>query len=598
MYCFLKIRARVPLSRRRGMMTTLMLSILSFNKAAVVNVASMNARAIIKRALVLALSVALSIGLLAAWQLNKVAPARSVALRGSDADTKTSYPTGAALFAFGDFGAIDLDTLETSAMPWPVLTAAMALAEAKGRAAAVEWAGVVAAFKRVGFLYPETIHGQPSLRPSQQVPLGFSLGVIERTLPPLRISAINIGCAACHAGPAYAADGTPKTTTAVLGRPNASLNLEAFSQDVYAALKTGLANETTLFDAIARLFPEMTLREKLTLKWVVVPRARQRLAGLASGLDKPLPFNNGAPGLTNGVGALKSRLGVTPSNRYDGSAGFVSVPDLGNRAFRSAFLADGAYAPKNTERFRAIALSDAQARDNAPVAALASFFMVPSMGLAPHRTEAAIPELTVVLDYLMASRPPRFPGPTNSVAVVAGRDVYARACANCHGTYDKSTTEPRLLSFPNWAGDVGTDRSRLDVFNASLKNAIDKTGHGQRFIDTAVTQKVVAPLLSGLWSSAPYLTNGSIPTLRHFLTPQLRPARFMTGGHRLSMTDVGIDGVMRDGVWVFPAGYRPYARPVVIDTTAPGFSNRGHDKEVEGLSQQERDDLLEYLKLL
>ena len=371
-----------------------------------------------------------------------VAPARSVALQGSKADLKTSHPTGAALFAFGDFGAIDLDTLETSAMPWPVLAAVMALGEAKGQVGAVEWAGVATAFKRVGFLYPETIQGQPLLRSSPQVPLGFSLGIIERTLPPLRISAINIGCAACHAGPAYDADGMPNPKTAVLGRPNASLNLEAFSQDVYAALKTGLANDTALFDAIARLFPDMTLREKLTLQWVVVPKARKRLAELTSGLDKPLPFNNGAPGLTNGVGALKSRLSVTPTNRYDDSAGFVSVPDLADRSFRSAFLTDGAYAPKKTERFRSIARPEAEARNTTPIAALASFFMVPSMGLAPHRTEAAIPELTAVLEYLKGARPPRFPGAINATAAAAGRDVYARACAHCHGSYDDSTTEP------------------------------------------------------------------------------------------------------------------------------------------------------------
>ncbi len=555
-------------------------------------------RSFATRALLAALGIALATSFIATWELNRVAPARSINLQASSINAKTSHSLGAALFAFGDFGAIDLDTLETSAMPWPVLVAVVALAQSNGQASKVEWAGVVAAFKRFGFLYPDAILGQPALRPSRQVPLGFSLGIVERTLPPLRLSAINISCAACHAGPAYAPDGTPDPTTVVLGRPNTALNLEAFSQSVYGALKAGLASETVLFDAIARLFPDMTLRERLTLKWVAVPRARQRLAELASSLDKPLPFNNGAPGLTNGVGALKSRLGVTRRDRYDASAGFVSIPDLADRAFRSAFLADGAYAAKQTERFRPITRAEAEARDSRPLAAVASFFMVPSMGLAPRRTEAAIPELTAVIDYLKASRPSRFPGPINATAAAAGRDVYARACASCHGTYDASMTEPRLLSFPNWAGDVGTDPSRLDVFNTPLKDAIDKTGHGQRFIDAAVTRKVAAPLLSGVWASAPYFTNGSVPTLRHLLVPQSRPVRFMTGGHRLSMTDIGIDGVMREGAWVFPEGYRVYSQPVLIDTTTPGLSNRGHDNEVEGLTASERDNLLEYLKLL
>lgn len=553
---------------------------------------------IVVRALAVGVVGALTLGLVALWQLDRVAPAPSIALEAAKADAQAWRTPGAALFAFGDFGAIDLDTLETTAMPWPVLAAVLALREADGQAEKVAWAGVADAFKRFGFLYPSAIHGEPALRPSQQVPLGLSLGFVERSLPPLRIGVVNIGCAACHAGPAYGPDGSPDPTTAVLGRPNTSLDLQAFSEGVYVALKAGLANEASLFQAIARLFPRMTLREKLTLEWIVLPRARERLAQLTRGLDKPLSFDNGAPGLTNGVGALKARLGVTRADHFDASTGFVSVPDLADRAFRSAFLADGAYAPRNAERFHAITRSQAETRDNRPIAAIASFFMVPSMGLAPHRTESAIPELATVLEYLSATRPPRFPGPIDEAAAAAGRDVYARACASCHGTYDASISDPRLLSFPNWAGDVGTDRSRVDVFDPALKDAVDQTGHGQRFIAAAVTGKIAAPLLTGLWSSAPYLTNGSIPTLRHLLDPKTRPKKFHLGGHRLSMRHIGIDGVIEEDTWATPPGYRPYARPVMIDTSAPGFSNRGHEKEVEALTAREREELLEYLKLL
>ena len=69
-------------------------------------------RIVATRALALALGVALSIGILAIWQLNKVAPAQSIALQASRANARNLHAPGAALFAFGDFGAIDLDTLE------------------------------------------------------------------------------------------------------------------------------------------------------------------------------------------------------------------------------------------------------------------------------------------------------------------------------------------------------------------------------------------------------------------------------------------------------------------------------------------------------
>lgn len=73
----------------------------------------------------------------------------------------------------------------------------------------------------------------------------------------------------------------------------------------------------------------------------------------------------------------------------------------------------------------------------------------------------------------------------------------------------------------------------------------------------------------------------------------------MVGGHRLDFKHVGLalepdaTGLWRDG-----SGYRGFAGAVEIDTRKPGFSNRGHEKEVAGLTSEERDALLEYLKLL
>lgn len=541
-----------------------------------------------------------------AWHLNSVQPARSHALA---AYLRTVAPTGgppgisgAALFAYGDFGSIDLDTLETSAMPWPVLAAALALAETGGKPELVAPGHVETQLRRFGFLFPKAIAGQLGLALAPMVPpapLGLVVGTIERTVPPLRVSAVNIGCASCHAGPDYRADGTPDPDVAVLGRPNTGLDLEAYTRGAYVALKAAFADEAGLRAAMRRLFPEMSAREQITLRWIVLPRARRQLAAIAAGLDRALPFNNGAPGLTNGVAALKFRLGVKPADRLNDDAGFVSVPDLGLRPFRSALLVDGAYAPRGEPRFRPISADEAAARAPATLAGIASFFMVPTTGVSPRRAEAAIPELTAVIRFLARDVTPRFPGPIDRERAAAGRDVYARACASCHGTYDRSLDVPRLLVFPNWAGDVGTDRSRLEVFDATLEAAVDRTGHGQRLMDAAMTGRMAAPLLSALWASAPYMTNGSIPTLRHLLEPATRPVRFMTGGHRLDLARVGIAGELSaDGTWRYPAGYSPYSTPQLIDTTRRGFSNSGHEAEVRDLSASERDALLEYLKVL
>lgn len=541
----------------------------------------------------------LTLSAISFWQLTASQPAPSKLYQEWLATAPSQSHRGAALFAFGDFGALDLDTLETSAVPWNILAASLALRESGGQEDRIEMSQVVTALKRFGFLFPKSILKHPDLKLSTEVPLGVSIGVVERRLPPLRITAMNIGCAACHAGPAYRSDGSPDPDIAVLGRPNTGLDLEAFTTESYQALKQAFSDEPRLTRAMDRLFPAMTWREKLTLSWIVFPKVRNRLADLVRTFDKPLPFNNGAPGLTNGVAALKYQLGVTRRDRFMDGAGFVSIPDLADRNFRSALLADGAYAPKGGVRFQPVVKSEAAARDPKTIASIASFFMVPTMGLTSQRAAQAIPGLTDVISYIAKMEAPKFPGKLDNARAAQGKDVYIRACASCHGAYNDSLSSPALASFPNWSGDVGTDRSRVEAFDQDLMAAVNKTPHGQQHLDAAATGVAAAPLLSGLWASAPYFTNGSVPTLKHLLEPDTRPVRFMTGGHRLDLERVGIEGVpSSNGIWQYPADYAPNSKPVMIDTTKPGFANRGHEKEVTGLTADERTNLIEYLKLL
>jgi len=542
---------------------------------------------------------AAAVAAMAWYELSHSRPAKSFRLAAWEQTHAPAAERGAALFSYGDFGALDLDVLSTSAVPWPLLAASLALQETNGRADVVTWSAVEGAFKHFGFLYPEKLAGLSDAVPAFHAPLGLSVGTVTRTMPPLRIDVLNVGCAACHAGPAYRDDGMPDLRRAVLGMPNTSLDLEAFTTTSYRAIKQALADDAELMTALDRLFPDMGARERLTLRWIAIPRARASIAALAKNFDRPLPFPNGVPGSTNGVAALKHQLHVTPRDRFNDGAGFVSVPVLADRYLRSAVLVDGAYAPKGQERFRPIGQDEAKARDPQQLAAMVSFFMVPSMGMSDVRVAAAIPELTEVMTWLRDIATPPYPGRVDRTLAAVGRDVFARACASCHGSYDASLERPRLLSFPNWAGNVGTDRSRVEAFTPALTAAVGTTLHGRTYLDSASTGKTAAPLLSGLWASAPYFVNGSVPTIRHLLEPSTRPTRFMVGGHRLDLARLGIAGVARpDGSWVYPDGYEPFSAPVMIDTTKPGFSNAGHEAEVSGLSSADRDALIEYLKLL
>lgn len=524
-----------------------------------------------------------------AWNLMRPDPARSLALAATLPDDPVER--GRLLFAHGDLGVLDLDTLETTALPWAVLTAALALDAAEGDPAKVAPALVEARLREVGFLFPAAEAGRLPMQP-----LGLNLGRVGRAMPPLGVMTANLGCAACHAGVSYDAAGNPDPSRPVPGAPNTSLDLEAYTQTVYRALTRAFADEAALWAAVDALHPTMGWRERLSLRFLVLPRARARMADIAAAGGRPLPFPNGRPGLTNGVAALKQRFGRAASPAD--AVGFVSVPDLADRAFRTSFLADGAYAPPGGERFAPRTAQQAAAADPATLARIGSFFTVPSMGMTPERAEAAIPDFVDIVRYLATYRAPAFPGPVSRERLPLGRAVYARACAHCHGSYDDNLDAPRLESFPNRAGDVGTDMGRARAFDSGLAAAVAGSRYAAH-IEAQATGMLVAPLLSGVWASAPYFVNGSVPTLRHLLEPGTRPERFLLGGHRLDMDKVGValePGA--DGLWRYPAGYEPFSTPVEIDTRQPGFSNRGHEAEVEGLSADERDALLDYLKLL
>jgi hypothetical protein len=89
-----------------------------------------------------------------------------------------------------------------------------------------------------------------------------------------------------------------------------------------------------------------------------------------------------------------------------------------------------------------------------------------------------------------------------------------------------------------------------------------------------------APPLEGIFATAPYLHNGSVPSLTDLLTePDQRPATFRTGSNAIDPIKVGLKD---DG-------------PFVYDTSEMGKSNAGHPYGTT-LPQEQKRALLEYLK--
>ena len=156
------------------------------------------------------------------------------------------------------------------------------------------------------------------------------------------------------------------------------------------------------------------------------------------------------------------------------------------------------------------------------------------------------------------------------------------------------------------------------VFDNSVKTTLKQGNY-----EPATTNEPFAPLkaykarsLNGIWATAPYLHNGSVPTLEDLLRPKrdgsaqeyldeyssrcdeeikFRPNEFFVGSREFDPKKVGF-------IYTDYEGF-------TFRTDIPGNSNSGHEyaagktgqfdgRVLPGLCQDERDALLEYLKTL
>jgi mono/diheme cytochrome c family protein len=188
-----------------------------------------------------------------------------------------------------------------------------------------------------------------------------------------------------------------------------------------------------------------------------------------------------------------------------------------------------------------------------------------------------------VLDYLRDLEPPAYPFAVDSTLAAAGARTYAANCAQCH---DRNGARANAPIPP---GEIGTDRSRLDAWTAASADAFNRFGEGHRWKFSQFRKPsagYLAPPLDGVWLNAPYLHNGSVPTLTDLLEPPAnRPARFWTG---YDVYDQARVGFVSDGADAQRLG-------TAVDTTQPGNSNGGHTYGTT-LAPSEKRALIEYLK--
>lgn len=210
--------------------------------------------------------------------------------------------------------------------------------------------------------------------------------------------------------------------------------------------------------------------------------------------------------------------------------------------------------------------------------------------------KALEPTMRDIIAYARSLTPPKYPFPIDRAQADRGRRVFEASCAKCHGTYDGEG----VVDYPNEVVPlkvIGTDPARAVGMSDKMIAHYNATWFAEKHPANPVMTGYQAPPLRGAWATAPYLHNGSVPTLYHLLKSSERPARFL----RPPSTDLAHYDPERVG-WKFqsvdaPASLTPDERRRFFDASRFGLNNGGHtfgDK----LSEDDRRDVVEYLKTL
>lgn len=207
--------------------------------------------------------------------------------------------------------------------------------------------------------------------------------------------------------------------------------------------------------------------------------------------------------------------------------------------------------------------------------------------------------------YVDSIRAPIYPRAIDRELSARGKRLFEKSCAGCHGTYaddplaDEHDTYPNLL-LP--LATIGTDPvvanagvlhapELVDWFNSSFYGQVTPLRPNDPF------PGYVAPPLDSVWATAPFLHNGSVPTIELILNSKARPKYW----RRVDYDDTHFDETALGWPWLeipYSQAEAPEAeRKYIYDTTYWSQSNSGHTFG-DTLTAAERRAVIEYLKTL
>jgi mono/diheme cytochrome c family protein len=391
----------------------------------------------------------------------------------------------------------------------------------------------------------------------QELPIGFTKKVIG-------FPRVANNCASCHtASYRKRADENP---TFVPAGPNHTLNLQAFFRFVVDCAKDPRFNADEILGEIDLVY-KLPWLDRMIYRYLLIPITKKRLLErekqFAWVYHKDFP--QWGRGRDDAMNLTKYFLIGSP---MDNSIGPTDMPSVWNLK---------KYKPEKGMLMN-LAGDSHDAR---------SVIIDSALGLLaaePHSMEDFLEQVEWLEKYLGNLQAPKYPFPIAEAKAKAGEVVFAQNCARCHASERTGTRVP--------VEEVGTDRERLDTW--SKQAAIDSNRIVRSFgierpgLVEKEPSGYIAAFLDGIWLRAPYLHNGSVPTLHDLLKPVAeRPKVFYRGYDVYDPANVGF---VTQGTEAERVGTK-------YNVAERASGNQGHEYGTE-LSEPEKEALVEYLKTL
>jgi hypothetical protein len=418
---------------------------------------------------------------------------------------------------------------------------------------------------------PEPAKGLTSLGfvfdPSRPFDKDLPVGMSKRNVQ--GIDRVFLNCAVCHVGTVRdTADSSPRIVT---GMPANTLDLQGFERFLFNCATSEKFTPDRIMAEMKRIGATDDLLNRLILRYLAIDIGRQRLLFLRDRfkfMDREPDAGPGRVDTFNPPKVLMNfRMELLPEREWVGNCDLPSIWNQGMR--QGMWLHWDGNNNSVDERNRSAAFGT---------------------GAIPPTLDR--PSMKKMETWLNTAKPPDYPYAINETLAQRGAPIYREYCASCHGE-SGSNFAGELVGQVTAIEQIATDRHRLDSYTAEVcanQNLLYAAYPADRFKHFRKTFGYANQPLDGLWLRAPYLHNGSVPTLRDLLNPSPeRPKSFYRGDDVYDPQNVGFVSS------VAAEGSRKY---FAFDTSLPGNGNMGHEGRAYGtnLSSSEKEALIEYLK--